>query len=73
MAAGSGTIDETTERLEAFLEARGGNHRAPGVRGPTKRSRGGGPSPLLVIGVAFAIGFAAARIVAWRGDAHPRR
>ena len=33
--------------------------------------RSGGPSPLIVIGVAFAVGIALAKIIDWRGHAHP--
>src|SRR5579885_1927387 len=38
----------------------------------TKRSRGG-PNPWLVIGAAFAAGVLAAKVIDWRGHAHPRR
>ena len=31
-----------------------------------------GPNPWLVVGVAFAVGFAAAKVLDWRGHAHPR-
>ncbi len=55
------------------------NGNAPGptaeepVPPPTpKRSRGGGPSPWLVIGAAFAAGVLAAKVIDWRGHAHPR-
>jgi hypothetical protein len=34
--------------------------------------RGGGPNPFLVAGVALAAGIAIAKIVDWRGHAHPR-
>ena len=39
-----------------------------------KRSkpRGGGPSPLLVVGAALAVGILAAKVIDWRGHAHPR-
>lgn len=37
---------------------------------PTKRR--GGPSPLVFIGAAFAIGIVAAKVLDWRGHAHPR-
>jgi len=39
-----------------------------------KQSKGGagGPSPFLVIGVALAAGIVLAKIVDWRGHAHPR-
>jgi hypothetical protein len=36
-----------------------------------KRS-GRGPSPFLVVGIAFAAGIVLAKIVDWRGRAHPR-
>jgi hypothetical protein len=32
----------------------------------------GGPSPLLVVGVAFATGILLAKVIDWRGHAHPR-
>jgi hypothetical protein len=37
-----------------------------------KIKRSGGPSPFLVLGVAFAAGILMAKIVDWRGHAHPR-
>jgi hypothetical protein len=42
---------------------------------PRKRPNGsgGGPNPFLVVGVAFAVGIAAAKWLDWRGHAHPRR
>ena len=36
-----------------------------------KRS-GGGPSPFLVIGIAFAAGVVLAKLIDWRNDADPR-
>jgi hypothetical protein len=39
----------------------------------TKSGRpGGGPNPWLVAGVALAAGIALAKLVDWRGHAHPR-
>ena len=38
----------------------------------TKKKREGGPSPLLVVGAAFAAGILIAKVVDWRGHAHPR-
>ncbi len=35
-------------------------------------SRRGGPNPFLVLGVAFAAGVLLAKVVDWRGHAHPR-
>jgi hypothetical protein len=37
-----------------------------------KRSKGGGPSPILIVGAAFAAGILIAKVVDWRGHAHPR-
>ena len=34
--------------------------------------RRGGPNPFLVLGIALAAGIALAKIVDWRGHAHPR-
>ncbi len=39
---------------------------------PPKKS-GGGPNPFVVVGVAFVAGVALAKLVDWRGHAHPRR
>ncbi len=39
----------------------------------TKSGRpGGGPNPFLVAGIALAAGIAIAKIIDWRGHAHPR-
>ena len=37
-----------------------------------KRGKGGGPSPVLVVGAAFAAGILLAKVIDWRGHAHPR-
>jgi hypothetical protein len=37
-----------------------------------RRKNGRGPAPLLVVGIAFAAGIALAKVVDWRGHAHPR-
>ncbi|MDQ3858022.1 MAG: hypothetical protein M3327_06180 [Actinomycetota bacterium] len=34
---------------------------------------GAGPNPLVVIGAALAVGIVLAKILDWRGHAHPRR
>ena len=39
---------------------------------PQEKKRSGGPSPLLVVGAAFAAGILIAKVVDWRGHAHPR-
>jgi hypothetical protein len=49
--------------------------RAPSVAQHGPRAKGGrsGPNPFLVAGVAFAVGTLLAKIVDWRGHAHPKR
>ena len=37
------------------------------------RKRRGGPNPLAVAGVAFGVGTVLAKLIDWRGHAHPRR
>jgi hypothetical protein len=39
---------------------------------PKEKKQRGGPSPLLVVGAAFAAGILIAKVVDWRGHAHPR-
>jgi hypothetical protein len=39
---------------------------------PKQPGRGGGPSPFLIIGIAFAAGIVLARFIDWRNDADPR-
>jgi hypothetical protein len=36
------------------------------------RSGGGGPTPLLVVGAALVAGIVLAKVIDWRGHAHPR-
>jgi hypothetical protein len=48
---------------------------APQAAAPKKtkpKRRKGGPSPLVVVGVAFATGILLAKVIDWRGHAHPR-
>jgi hypothetical protein len=40
--------------------------------GARKRRKGRGVSPWLVLGAAFAVGVVVAKVVDWRGHAHPR-
>ena len=47
--------------------------RPPKRRRPKRaRKRGGGPNPFLVAGAALAAGIALAKVIDWRGHAHPR-
>lgn len=59
---------------EAPTDERPGEpRRAPA--GPQLGARpkpGGGPSPFLVIGLALAGGIVLAKLIDWRGHAHPR-
>jgi hypothetical protein len=40
--------------------------------GPRKKPGGGGPNPFVVLGVAFMVGIVLAKVIDWRGHAHPR-
>jgi hypothetical protein len=40
--------------------------------GPRTSRRSAGPNPFLVIGVALAAGVLLAKVIDWRGHAHPR-
>jgi hypothetical protein len=37
-----------------------------------KRKRSGGPPPLAIVGAAFVAGIVIAKVIDWRGHAHPR-
>ena len=40
--------------------------------GKRPKPGGGGPNPLLVVALAFAAGIVIAKVLDWRGHAHPR-
>ena len=48
---------------------------APGGPQIGKRPKppGSGPNPFLVVGAALAVGVVLAKLIDWRGHAHPRR
>ena len=47
--------------------------RPPKRRRPKRRlKRSGGPNPFLIAAVALAAGIALAKVIDWRGHAHPR-
>ena len=46
--------------------------RPPKRRRPKRARRRSGPNPFLVAGVALAAGIALAKVIDWRGHAHPR-
>jgi hypothetical protein len=39
---------------------------------PRPKTTGGGPNPLLIVGAAFVAGILVAKVIDWRGHAHPR-
>lgn len=41
--------------------------------GPRTAAKKAGPNPFLVAGAAFGIGTLLAKVIDWRGHAHPRR
>jgi hypothetical protein len=45
---------------------------APQLGRQHKSRRLGGPNPFVVMGVAFAAGIFLAKVIDWRGHAHPR-
>lgn len=45
---------------------------APQLGKRSKREKVGGPSPFLVVGAALVAGIVLAKIIDWRGHAHPR-
>jgi hypothetical protein len=45
---------------------------APRRRPKPKRSKGGGPNPFLIVGAALVAGIVVAKVIDWRGHAHPR-
>jgi uncharacterized membrane protein YedE/YeeE len=46
---------------------------APSGPQHAKRKRAGGPNPFVVAGTAFGVGTLLAKLIDWRGHAHPRR
>jgi hypothetical protein len=50
-----------------------GRPAAPSGPQHPPRKRGGGPNPFAVAGIAFGIGTVLAKLIDWRGHAHPRR
>jgi hypothetical protein len=57
-------VETAAQRLDAFVERTQQQPPPPPSSGPT---------PLLVIAAAFALGLIVAKVIDWRGHAHPRR
>jgi hypothetical protein len=72
MPGAADTIDALIKDVRASA-----NEPGPPPPHATPIGRGSAPprglNPWLVVGAAFAIGFLAAKLVDWRGHAHPRR
>lgn len=39
---------------------------------PKKKSKRGGPPPIVIVGAALVTGIVIAKVIDWRGHAHPR-
>lgn len=46
--------------------------RRPKAKPKKKKARRGGPPPIVIVGAAFVAGILIAKVVDWRGHAHPR-
>ena len=63
-------------RGEAPKDAEPGKTAVRAPSGPQlgrRRASRNGPNPFVVAGVAFAVGSLLAKMIDWRGHAHPRR
>ena len=60
--------------LPKDAEPGSGRRQAPsGPQHSPRRSPRRGPNPFVVAGAAFAVGIVIAKLIDWRGHAHPRR
>jgi hypothetical protein len=57
-------LDATVERPRPQLD--------PQPKRKKPKKPGGGPNPIVVVAAAFAVGVVVAKMVDWRGHAHPR-
>ena len=65
-------------RMRGFnppVASAGARPAAPSAPQIAKRPKppGAGPNPFVVVGAALAVGIALAKLIDWRGHAHPRR
>ena len=60
---------------EAPKDQEPGSNRLRAPSGPQHAPQNGksGPNPFAVAGIAFAVGSLLAKVIDWRGHAHPRR
>ena len=75
-------MNESERKLRPRLIAARARRRNPEAAAPraaqlSPRRNGsdaaaGGPHPLLVVGAALVVGIAIAKVIDWRGHAHPR-
>jgi hypothetical protein len=61
---------EAPTNLPAGSGAPAAPSRPPRARRPKKA--GSGPGPLMIVGAAFVAGIVLAKVIDWRGHAHPR-
>jgi hypothetical protein len=52
--------------------APGGSQLGSRPKPKKTKKRGGGPSPILIVGAALVTGIMLAKVIDWRGHAHPR-
>jgi hypothetical protein len=72
-AQGKAPINRARQEPRAHSRPQVSASRPPRRRRPKRRrKRTGGPNPFLVAGVALAAGIALAKVIDWRGHAHPR-
>jgi hypothetical protein len=62
----------TTEQQQTAVDQVAGNGDRGEAAGRAALQQYDGPSPFVVIGIAFLIGVAVAKWLDWRGHAHPR-
>ena len=82
MTSGETLVEQGADRLEEAAQsaAEASAELAPVIEPApvadrpqlTPRRRRRGPNPFLIAAAAFALGIVAAKLVDWRGHAHPR-
>jgi hypothetical protein len=66
--APNGGAEASSEEPKTEVNAPGG----PQLEG-RRKPPGAGPNPLVVVGAALVLGIVLAKVIDWRGHAHPRR